>query len=277
MRLCMCVLAMAMIGNARAEANPKDPAARLLFVLLEKPALPAAENVISAYRDRAGDGAAKVTAELHKGKKVLSLDFADGTTAHVALMPVAVPNGEADAPFEFSVSSMSRGAKLRAHRAHLVVFVSGAKKRSIAELTSFTHLIAAIVETSPAVGVYWADAGVTHDARTVLGLARGSDPGDLLPLWTGIEIVPDGKNRLSLLTLGMRRQLGAMDLRITAPQAKGADAVELAFVALAYALERGSPVPDGDTFGRSEKERLKVRHEPSPLKNGETVWRVDLP
>jgi hypothetical protein len=51
----------------------------------------------------------------------------------------------------------------------------------------------------------------------------------------------------------------------------------MAFDLLAYAAKRGAAVADGDTIGRSATEKLRVRHEPSPLGSGETVWRVDLP
>jgi hypothetical protein len=150
-------------------------------------------------------------------------------------MPVAVPNGEAEAHAKNSVTAALSPRKLGRHRAHLIVFGAGAPRRSLEELARFTQVLAAIVQVSNAVGVYCGDAGATHEAKAFLEMARDAD--HLLPLWCGVEVVDDSSGRLSILTLGMRRQLGIMDLRLTAPKSQAAEAIPLAYDLLAYAVQ----------------------------------------
>jgi hypothetical protein len=80
-----------------------------------------------------------------------------------------------------------------------------------------------------------------------------------------------------MLTVGMRRQLGMMEMRVSAPQRDLVEYVDAMFGFLAYAARRGSAVPEGDTIGRSAGEHLKVRYERSPVDPKQKVWRVDFP
>jgi hypothetical protein len=75
----------------------------------------------------------------------------------------------------------------------------------------------------------------------------------------------------------MVRQFGMMELRVTAPRRGQRDSVLSVFDVLASAARRGSPVPEGDTVGRSAKERLKAGYESSPVDPSQKVWRVDDP
>ena len=118
----------------------------------------------------------------------------------------------------------------------------------------FFALLAAVTEASPAVGVYWGNAGATHDPKFVIHTAAEQGIVPRMMLWTGVSIAHDGESRVSLLSLGMKQF----------------------FDLLAYVADRGKPLPEGDTVGHSEGERLPVRYVPSPTEPSERVWRVDL-
>ena len=72
-------------------------------------------------------------------------------------------------------------------------------------------------------------------------------------------------------------QLGLPNLylRTRAPEANVA--IAFFFDMLGFLADRGEPLPDGDTVGRTEHERLPVRYVPSPLDPAVEVWRVELP
>lgn len=78
-----------------------------------------------------------------------------------------------------------------------------------------------------------------------------------------------------MLSLGMK-QLNLPDLLLIAPKSSGNSALEPFFTFLSYVANRGEPVPDGDTIGRSETEKLRVQYVPSPLDQKTKVWRVEL-
>jgi hypothetical protein len=274
MRRFALVLALA-VSSTVAQAKPNEAKPRMALVLLEKPGMPKGEEVVSAYGKIAAKGGPAVTAKMEK--EALVLTWANGATVMVALLPMPVPLGEAEEHFRYSITALHTDRKLAPHRAHLVVFAGGESQRSAEELARFTRILAAIVQASKAVGVYWGDAGATHEAQTFIGIASVTDPALLLPLWCGFELVDDNSGRVSLLTVGMRAQLDLMDLHLTAPKAQTGDAIIMVYELLAYELHRGSPVPDGETVGRTAEQKLTVRHVPSPAPSKETVWRVDLP
>jgi hypothetical protein len=210
------------------------------------------------------------------GPGVLEFEV-NGAMALVTLMPVPVPNREADEAARYSISSQGTGWKLPGHKAHLTVTLHQIGKVSAVEwLSRFTSFLAAVTEASRAVGVYWGNARVTHDPKFVLSAARDPDIASRILLWTGISVAREPSGRLSLLSLGMD-QLGLPDLLLTAPKAVGNDALPAFFEFLALVAERGSPLPEGHTVGRKASERLPVRYVPSPIDASKKVWRVDLP
>src|SRR5262245_32789304 len=165
----VCLLVSARGAEADpALADPKAP--NLAFVLLNQAKMPRGEGIARAFASfapkqqslrphapKAGD---------RTGMGVLEFDMVPRGTAFVMLMPIAVPNREAEAAVEFSMSGIGTKWKLPAHKAHLIVTVRDAGDvRTVAELSRFTSLLAAIVQTANAVGIYWGGAGATHNPK----------------------------------------------------------------------------------------------------------------
>jgi hypothetical protein len=142
-------------------------------------------------------------------------------------------------------------------------------------LSLFTSLLAAVTKTSNAVGVYWGEAGATHDAKFLMSIAEDRDLDARLMLWTGVSTAREADGRLSLLSLGMN-QLNLPDLLIIAEKSGGNEALGTFFDFLGYVSKLGKPLPEGDTIGRTENERLPVRYVPSPLDPSKKVWRVEI-
>lgn len=95
-------------------------------------------------------------------------------------------------------------------------------------------------------------------------------------LWSGVSIAREKDGRLSFLSLGME-QLKLPNLLLVAGESSKAVAVETLYDLLAYVAERGQPLPEGDTVGRSNDERLPVHYVESPINPKKKVWRVELP
>lgn len=209
--------------------------------------------------------------------EVLKISFGPEHVAMVALMEAPVPRGEAEAYASYSASALIEGWKPPPHSAHLIVFLSEPPPTDhLASLSRFTALLAALVESSPAIGVYWGHAGATHSAKFFLSTAKEPDLSAKLALWTGVSLAQTPEGRLSLLSLGMR-QLELPDLLLTAPKERAQDALALLFDLLNYLAKRGRPIPAGDTVGRSATERLKVSYVDSPVDPSVKVWHVALP
>jgi hypothetical protein len=250
----------------------------LAFVLLSAPVLPKGEDVERAFTSYAGKGQT-LRLSPRKPKKpngeTLEFDTEGDGYAVVALMPAPVPNHEADEAARYSVSALGGRWKLPPHKAHLTVVSELGGGSPLESLGAFTSILAAVVEASPAVGVYSGNAGATHDPKFFRELAREHDASSRLPLWSGVSIAREADGRLSLLSLGMK-QLELPDLLLVAPSGKADEALPMLYDLLAYVVSRGRPLADGDTVGRVAAEKLPVHYVPSPVDPKVKVWRVEL-
>lgn len=271
-----------LFGKQETASDKKEEGSvNLAFVLLSEARLPETEAIMEAFREFAapGDGLQAGADDSAKdaSKQVISMELNTGEKSFVALMPAAVPNGEADHGAQFSLSSFRKKWKLPPHNAHLLVtFHSTPDSPPILRLSRFTSLLAAVTKASPAVGVYWGNAGATHDSEFFTSVASDQGVVPRMMLWSGLSIAREQDGRLSLLSLGME-QLKLPDLLLVAGDSSERVAVETMYDLLAYVAERGEPLPEGDTVGRSSDERLPVHYVESPVDSKKKVWRVELP
>jgi hypothetical protein len=253
----------------------------LAFVLLSEARVPDAEWVALAFRRFAGPGE-ELQREVDDsaadaGDRVLSFELNSGGRFLVALMPAAVPNSEAEDAARYSLSSFRNQWKLPPHCAHLIVtFLAATESPPMVRLSQFTSFVAAVTKASRAVGVYWGNAGATHDSDFFLSIASEQDIPARMMLWSGVSIARDNDGRLSLLSLGMK-QLNLPDLLLVAGNTSPNTALGMMFDLLTYVANRGAAIPEGETVGRSADEKLKVRYVPSPIDDTTKVWRVELP
>jgi len=266
------------------ESTPEkkeEGSVNLAFVLLSEARLPDAEAIVQAFRGFAAPGedlqGEADHAEEPASHQVISLKLNTGEKSFVALMPAAVPNGEADHAAQFSLSSFRKGWRLPSHHAHVMItFHATADAPPIVALSRFTSLLAAVTKASPAVGVYWGNAGATHDSEFFVSVASDHEVVSRMMLWSGVSIAREKDGQLSLLSLGME-QLNLPNLLLVAGSSSANAAVETLYDLLAYLAERGKPLPEGDTVGRTDDERLPVHYVKSPVDSTKEVWRVELP
>jgi hypothetical protein len=274
--LIICSLA----GTTKIQAaQEKEKAINLAFVLLPRPRLPKAEEIARVFDHFA---TTKEQSLLPKGSsekkdvEILEFELRPGGSAFVALMPMPVPNGEAEDAARFSLSAVGTGWKLPKHSAHAIVTLRDANTTSMVDtLSLFTSLLAAVTEASQAVGVYWGEAGATHDPRFFLSTAQDHDVSSRIMLWTGVSVAHEKDGRVSLLSTGMK-QLNLPDLLLIAPGSAGNAALGTFFDFLSYSAEFGKPLPEGDTIGRTADERLPIHYVRSPIDPKVKVWRVEL-
>lgn len=249
----------------------------LSFVLLPTSARADAPAIAAAYA-RMFPGAPPVTTPAPGSSAdgdVVELCRADAGAAFVASMEAAIPNREADEALRFNVGSLTRQPPvLPPHGAHFIVTSlvpdGGA---SSASLALHTRLVAAIVDAHRAIGVYEGTARATHAAAFYVDVATTME----LPvmLWTGVSVAWPDTRTTELLSLGLE-QLGIPNFLIAAPNGRANEALPFLFDLVAYVLDRGAAIADGETVGRSAQEKLTVRYVASPIDPGGRVARIEL-
>jgi len=270
-----------LLGREAEPPAEESPLVDLAFVLLAEATLPDPATIVASYSDFAPPGEA-LRQRVEGGEKeatreAFSFEFESGRPAFVAFLPVAVPHGEADADAQFSVSSLGTDWTLPDHSAHLIVTSpSSDSTPRIEALSRFTSLLAAVAKSTEAVGVYWGNAGATHDAKFFTSIASEQGVAPRIMLWSGISVAREKDGRLSLLSLGMQ-QLQLPDLLLLASPSSEDTALETFFDLLSYVAERGEALPDDDTVGRTAAEKLRVRYVRSPVDRKKRVWRIELP
>jgi hypothetical protein len=141
-------------------------------------------------------------------------------------------------------------------------------------LSLLTSIVAATSDVSSAVGIYWGNAGATHDPKFFCEIAKERTTLSRLVLWIGVSIAREG-GRYNLLSYGMN-QFELPDLLLVAPPAKSDGAIPFMLDLLGMVVESGKPLPEGDTVGRSASEKLAVHYVPSPVDRKAKVWRVEM-
>jgi hypothetical protein len=233
--------------------------------------MPSAEEVRTAWLEILSDVALPIEKAWGEGSAELE---SDGILSIVTLMPLPIPNGEAESAASTSLSALRDGGFSPApHVAHLLIASTSATHSPVQRLTRHTRIVAAFTKASRAVGVYEGNAHATHDPSFYVDVV--SDEPELpLMLWTGVSIAKTDAT-VELLSLGMR-QLDLPDLLLVGPSGQGNDMLPFAFDLLGYVVTRGSPIPEGETVGRSATEKIPVTYSPSPINADTLVMRVEL-
>jgi len=246
---------------------------RIAFVLLASPLPPEPAALAAALAEMGAATPNAVAVEGEDGDSALTLRFDDGATVFLPLIPTPIPKREAEEAAGFSVGPP--GWTPARHAAHLVTVLQHPEMDPAVErLTLLTRILAATVLTTDALGVYWGDAGATHEARFFVELARA--PGLPMPLWSGVAAQRTAGERLQLLSLGMA-QLELPEVLLELPRDQGADGVRFLYDLCLYMAERGEPIAAGDTIGRTAEERLRASYVASPIPDRDPVLAVDIP
>jgi hypothetical protein len=258
---------------ARAEEGRVMP---LSFVLLPRPFDATGAPIVDAHA-RLFPNAPRPLASLSADGKAAELRHHDGLTTFVALIAAPIPNGEAESAARFSVAAFSpQSGPPPPHAAHLIVTSMGADQGAsrVDTLLRHTRIVAATAVAYGALAVYEGNAQATHPTPFYVDVATSMERP--IMLWTGVSLAQQGA-RTSILTLGAQNMLGVPDMMITVTQGGGNDALLFALDMLGYVMDRGSPLPEGDTVGRTAEEKLRVQYVPSPIDPTRMVVKLDLP
>jgi hypothetical protein len=246
----------------------------LVFVLTAGQPTIDADRVAAAYARLMPDAPRLVVAERRGSDAIWDVN-GTGQSLIAAVMPAPVPNGEADEAARYSASAIGGGWKMPAHTSHVTVVMHGqATRPHLQALTQFTAMVAALVSSVDAVGVYWGAAGVTHEPKFFAGIAADAQAGPPTMVWTGLSLARQG-NRVSLLSTGMEAMTGLPDLLLTAPRQQANDALGFFYDLLGYVVRGGTALPEGHAVGRTAEEKLHIRYVPSPVDATRKVMSVD--
>lgn len=256
---------------------------QLAFVLLPSVEFPASDAIIAAFATYSqGHHKISIAADnqsdsADSDKKEVLVASIDGIgSAFIALMPCAIPNGEAEANFPYSMSSFSDKNQLQEHAAHLMVTLMISEETDAIEgMMAFTSLLAAITESTQSMAVYWGNAGVTHTRDFFLAVASEQEINPRIILWNGISRAPEGGGKMSFLSLGMN-QIALPNVYLICDATAASEMIGRMFDLMAYIASRRQAIPAGDTFGSTAEDRIRVEYVKSPADPKQIVWKIKM-
>jgi hypothetical protein len=160
---------------------------------------------------------------------------------------------------------------LARHKAHLMVSCQWAKHSRLDAHMRHLVLVRELVEQLPVIGVLWGSSLIQTDIfkGEFANALKGGFP---FSLWILIQFSKQPNGNILISTLGMRDfEKMEIETESSLPLDQTFDMVRKFG---SYILSTGAAVKDGDTFGLSELQKIKVRHTRSfrPDVNEPVYW-----
>lgn len=249
-----------------------EPTVAIAMVALESAVCPDSNAVISVLKTLHPD---IVIRGAERTGDAVSLDIA-GVTAMYALMPMPIPRGDLEWPLRAAMFAWADAeASFERHPAHLIVHVGSQERDRLDVWLLLTHLVTAVVQASPALGVYWGAGSLVHEPRRFVAAARkGTRREPPLELWIGIHPI-QGETGTSMFTTGLDA-FGTLNLEVRDSKRDVGDLLELFAGTMHYLVTTGATLSDGDTLGSSESERLRVVHARSAFVTDRPVCLIEV-
>lgn len=202
---------------------------------------------------------------------------AEGFKVVVAMMPMAIPNGEAEHYAKANYMWKDAEKTVARHKAHLIVTVLG-EGDMLKRGNVFVKICSSLMNQETAVALYSEGAVYSpqmfRDFAGVLKDEGGSGEIPILNLvWFGIY----GDGKISgVYTYGMRR-LGKEEIEVYVPQ-KAADLNQIRSFLVsiaAYVIGEDVILRDGETIGFSAEQKLPIKLSPGIAVDGNTL-KIDI-
>ena len=202
----------------------------------------------------------------------------DGVMVVVMHVAAPLPDGWQSVAQRSTMHWPEAEAVLGRHREHFRISPMGDEGSRLHAARVITAVIGALIVTHEACsGVLW-DLTVANSSRVAEEIARSSfAPFPDMPssLWVSLHPSRDSDSRIVVLTMGLQNFIGR-EIELDAPPAQLKSALITAHGLVAYLVQDGVNVRDGDTLGASQDERIPVRLRQSRRFQGLPVLAASL-
>ena len=248
-------------------------------ILLDEPVALDMQAVAQAIRSRHPNVPVDVISAEAKGpgSKDSPLIRCDGEFVVVMNMPAPAPREQGiDAVWTRATIAWPEAIAVRdRHRAHIIVATLAEGKAPLPEARILTAVIGGLLDTvSQCSAVMWGPRVARSAAhwKEQSRAAFAAYPDYPFLLW--VDLLPmKTATGIEAITVGLSSFVGR-EIEFDAGRLELADVLDKMAGLSAYLIEHGDVIKDGDTFGGSASERIKVNHAVSTRIPGLQVLRV---
>lgn len=207
----------------------------------------------------------------------LTISRGDECVGMMVLMPMAIPNQEAENMAEGIILWMEGAEVAATHTCHVVVVNQDTQAAEpIASAQAVSRLALVALEVFDGLAVVWGGGSICT-SRELFEENAYNPEDDLLPLlcWMRFQVVPKSGKKVGLYTVGME-QFGHMEIEVDQSNLDPMSLVALIADLAHYIIVSGETIRDGDTIGESADERILVRYARSAWDKSKNVYQVKL-
>lgn len=258
--------------SAYAREKQKTNVDWLTSIILSEPKLPSATTLKAALDSELDRRSSIRSVETSENTIVLQLRTGSVT---IMLMDRPIPNSELKRTCKRAWDWRNACETVGPHKAHLIVSTMQTGLSKIDSALLHTKVVAALLDDSNALASYW---GVNLRERSeFLKQAKGADRKNLpVTLWVSILVTRDSPEKWSASTRGMG-EFGLREIESKESRIDGRNFYRYVIGLSMYLIEKGAIIKDGETFGESPKQNIRVRLAPSYWNEGQDVYRLVFP
>jgi hypothetical protein len=252
---------------------------QIVFVLLDQPVAVDTQAVVRGIRGRYPDLPVELMAAPAKpGQGAVESPLIRCGDEFVVVMniPAPLPRDQGDGVWARAAMTWPQApAVVERHRAHVIVSTMGKVEDPLRQARVVTAVIGGLLDSVPECSAVMWGARVARSAALWKDQSRAAFAAfpdcpfllwiDILPMriGAGVEVVTIGLS--AFVGREIEFEVGGLELPAVLSKIAGL---------VAYLVEHGDVVKDGDTFGGSEAERIVVRHAVSTHFAGVPILRV---
>lgn len=252
---------------------------QIAFVLLHQPVTVDIEALAQAVRTRHPGVSVEIVApnarDGHGAAQVPLLRCGD---EFVTVMNIAapIPQDPGEEVWMRAAGTWPQAlAVSRSHQAHVIVGTIGKVTSPLHEARAVTAVIGGLLDIAPGCLVVMWGARVARPAAQWKDQSRTAfAPYPQYPflLWIDIAPIRTGSG-VDAVTIGLSSFVDR-EIEFEVGRFNPADALNNVAGLAGYLIEHGNVVKDGDTFGGSERQRIRIRHAVSTHRRGVPVLRA---
>lgn len=249
----------------------------LAFVALKTDILPKMDDILDSFAELCPDAEVEDGVQEDDETSTITCRIDDNMAA-ISLMPAPIPWEDLEGPCETAWWWPEAADELRYHSAHFIVALLGESGSIARRHVLISALVAAVVENSPAAGVYWGSGTLVHEPEDFVNRVRDLSEDNLLPdLWIDMRVEPNPDDSFRFFTTGLDK-FDRLEIEVWHTTLDPQELLNFCYSIIDYMLSEDITFHDGETIGRTEDEKILITQGPSMFeeRDGE-VLRLSFP